>query len=151
MNKHLRISKWIILASVPLFIFSLGSGSVRAAETQCKMHFTMKSWSFFYKSGKGNGTIVCDNGQKARVYLRAQGGGITFGKNKTLTGHGTFSRTADIKDLFGSYAVAEAHGGAGDSGTARALTKGDVSLTLTGSGKGINAGFDFGSFKISKN
>lgn len=138
-----------IFLPLTLLIFLCGAVA-QAAETQCKMQFTMKSWSVFYKSGKGNGTISCDNGQTARVRLRAHGGGLTFGKNKTLDGHGTFSRTADIKDLFGSYAVAEAHGGAGDSGASQALTKGDVSLALTGTGKGVNVGFDFGSFKITK-
>ncbi|MDP2599950.1 MAG: hypothetical protein Q8P84_04355 [Deltaproteobacteria bacterium] len=150
MNKHLSISKLAVLAGLSLFIFSIGSGSARAAETQCKMNFVMKSWSVFYKSGKGSGTITCDNGQNAKVRLRMHGGGLTFGKDKTLDGHGTFSKTADIKDLFGSYATAETHGGAGDSGASQALTKGDVSLALTGSGKGVNIGIDFGSFKISK-
>lgn len=121
-----------------------------AEETQCKMQFTMKSWSFFYKSSKGSGTITCDNGQKARVRLRGHSGGLTFGKNKTLDGHGVFSRTADIQDTLGSYAVAEAHGGAGNSGGSRALTKGDISLALTSTGKGVNVGIDFGSFKISR-
>ncbi len=151
MNKYFSFSKRIVLASFAVFIFFLSGNFANAAvETECKMRFTMKSWSFFYKSGKGQGTITCDNGQKARVSLRAQAGGLTFGKNKTLDGHGTFSKTKSIKDLFGSYATAEAHGGAGDSGTSRALTKGDISLTLVGTGKGINAGIDFGSFKISK-
>ena len=141
----------MIFTSLALFIFSLPSRPARAAETQCKMNFTMKSWSVFYKSGKGHGTITCDNGQNANVRLRMHGGGLTFGKDKTLDGHGTFSKTTDIKDLFGSYATAEAHGGAGNSGASQALTKGDVSLALTGSGKGVDVGIDFGSFKISKN
>lgn len=139
-----------MLFTIPFLLGFLSNWPASAEETQCKMNFTMKSWSFFYKSGKGKGTITCDNGQKARVILRAHGGGLTFGKNKTLNGHGVFSKTKNMKDLFGSYAVAEAHGGVGDSGTARVLTKGDVSLTLTGTGKGINVGIDFGSFKISK-
>lgn len=150
MNKHFSISKRIILTGFSLFVFFLNSGVANAGETQCKMNFTMNSWSVFYQSGKGNGTIACDNGQKATVRLRSHGGGLTFGKNKTLDGHGTFSKTADIRDLFGSYAVAEVHGGAGNSGASQALTKGDVSLALTGTGKGINVGIDFGSFKISK-
>ncbi|MDO8528074.1 MAG: hypothetical protein Q7T03_10370 [Deltaproteobacteria bacterium] len=148
MNKRSIISKTILLASFAVFF--LGSAAARASETQCKMNFTMKSWSVFYKSGKGQGNITCDNGQKAKVRLRAHGGGLTFGKDKILDGHGTFSKTADIKDLFGSYATAETHGGAGDSGASQAMTKGDVSLALTGSGKGVSVGIDFGSFKISK-
>lgn len=151
MNKHSSISRLIMIASFSVFLFSISGTPARAEETQCKMNFTMKSWSAFYKSGKGNGTITCDNGQKASVRIRAHGGGLTFGKGETLDGHGTFSRTADIKDLFGGYAVAEAHGGAGDSGASQALTKGNVSLALTGTGKGVDVGIAFGSFKISKN
>ena len=143
-------SKSIILICFSVFTFFLSVGIANADETKCEMQFTMKSWAIFYKSGSGKGTITCDNGQSARVKLRAHSGGITFGKNKTLDGHGVFSETEDIKDLFGSYAVAEAHGGAGDSGASQALTKGDVSLALTGSGKGVNVGIDFGSFKITK-
>lgn len=150
MKKYFQTSKYLSLAAFPLFIFLFGTTPVQAADTQCKMNFTMKSWSVFYKSGKGKGTVTCDNGQKARVALRAHSGGLTFGKNKTLVGHGTFSRTASIKDIFGSYAMGEAHGGAGDSGSSQALTKGDISLALTGTGKGVNVGIDFGSFKITK-
>lgn len=150
MNKDLWLGKWIILASLPVFIFFLSGGHAKVPETQCKMQFTMSSWSVFYKSGKGDGVITCDNGQEAQVRLRTHGGGLTFGKNKTLNGHGTFSKTSSIKDLFGSYAAAEVHGGAGDSGGSQVLTKGDVSLALTDTGKGINVGIDFGSFKITK-
>lgn len=149
MKKNLSISKWIIVAALPIFLFLFSTKSAQA-DTQCKMSFTMKSWSVFYKSGKGSGTIRCDNGQKARVSLRAHSGGLTFGKNKTLNGRGVFSRTASIKDVFGSYAMGEAHGGAGDSGSSQALTKGDISLALTGTGQGVNVGIDFGSFKITK-
>lgn len=117
---------------------------------ECKMQFNLKSWSVFYKSGKGKGSITCDNGQRAKVDLRVHGGGITFGKDETRDGHGTFSKVRNIKELYGSYAMAEAHGGAGDSGASQALTKGNITLGLTGTGKGVNVGFDFGSFKISK-
>ena len=107
MNRDSNASKYKFFAVAALVLFLISS-SAHAAETQCKLQFTMKSWSFFYKSGKGSGTITCDNGQSANVRIRAHGGGLTFGKDKTLDGHGTFSRSADIKDLFGSYAVAEA-------------------------------------------
>jgi len=141
-----------VVSSIGLIILFLSSSPPRAAatETQCKINFTMKSWSFFYKSGKGKGTIACDNGQSAKVILRAHSGGLTFGKSRTLAGRGVFSRTADIRDVFGSYALAEAHGGAGNSGSSQVLTKGEISLALTGTGKGVNIGLDIGSFKITR-
>ena len=141
-----KIKKWVLLL-VPVLLVTI---NVAYAETQCHLKYTMKSWSFIYKSGKGQGSISCDNGQSARVKIRSHSGGLTVGKNKTIHGHGVFSKTASINDLFGAYALAEAHGGAGNSGSSQAMTKGDVSLALTGTGKGINVGVDFGSFKITK-
>lgn len=140
----------IMIAGCAMVVLFSGSQLALAAETKCTMEYNLKSWSIFYKSGKGSGAITCDNGQSARVSIRSKGGGLTAGTSKIIGGHGVFSSTNDIRDLFGSYASAAAHGGAGDAGAAQALTKGDVSLTLTGSGKGINVGIDFGSFKISK-
>lgn len=132
-----------------MFVFISG-GVAHAAEVDCSMTFTLKSWSFFYKSGKGTGRITCDNGQAANVTLRGQGGGLTFGKSKIVNGHGTFSKVSSINELYGNYANAEAHAGVVESGSARALTKGEVSLTLTGTGKGVDLGINFGSFKILK-
>lgn len=122
--------------------------TVGSAATKCTMTFTMKSWSFVYKSDKGTGTIRCDNGQSARVKLRGHGGGFTVGKNRILEGRGEFSPVANIHELYGTYAKGEAHGGVGESGQAQGLTKGDISLTLTGTGTGVNVGVDVGSLSI---
>lgn len=116
--------------------------------TKCHLKFTLKSWSVFYKSGKGEGTITCDNGQTAEVKIRTHGGGVTFGKS-SIDGHGSFSRVHDIAKLYGGYAESEAHAGASGSAAAHAMWNGDVGLSLSGSGKGWNLGFDFGKFKIS--
>ena len=45
-------------------------------------------------------------------------------------------------------AVAEASAGAQKSASAQVLWKGDVSLSLTGHGQGVNVGFSFGKLKI---
>lgn len=126
------------------------SSTATAADVGCRMDFTMKSWSIFYKSGKGTGQITCNNGQSASVSLRSQGGGLTVGKSKIVNGHGSFSEVSSINELYGDYANAEAHAGAGGSASARALTKGEVSLTLTGTGKGVDLGVNVGNLKISK-
>ena len=118
--------------------------------TVCRMKFNLKSWSAFYKSGKGEGAITCENGQSAGVKIRTQGGGITFGKSEIKTGHGTFSEVGGIDELFGTYGAAEAHAGAVKSSGAQALTKGNVSLAISGTGEGVDIGFSFGSFKIEK-
>lgn len=124
--------------------------TAKAAAVECRMNFTMQSWSFFYKSGKGTGHITCNNGQRARVDLRGHGGGLTVGKSTIVNGRGVFSEVANVNELYGNYANAEAHAGAGASASARVLTKGEVSLTLTGTGKGVDVGVNVGNLKITK-
>jgi len=114
----------------------------------CEMKFDLRGWSVFYKTAKGDGTITCDNGQSARTRIKAKGGGITFGKSDIINGTGKFSGALSIDELFGSYAQAEVHAGAGRSAAAQALTKGEVSLVLTGTGRGVDVGFAFGKFTL---
>ena len=116
---------------------------------ECTMNFDLKSWSAFYKSSKGDGTISCDNGQTAKVLIRAKGGGITFGKSDVINGTGNFTGVRRMNELFGSYAQSEVHAGAGKSAAAQALTKGEISLALSGTGHGVDLGFAFGKFTIT--
>ena len=143
--------KYPVLVVLFGLVISLGiqKSIADTGKVKCHMTFTLSGWSFFYKSASGDGTITCSNGQKADVKLRAHGGGVTFGKSKIKNGTGTFSKVSNISELYGSYGGAEGHAGAGKSASGRGLTKGDVSLTLSGSGSGVDLGFDFGSFKIS--
>ena len=117
---------------------------------ECTMNFDLKSWSAFYKSSKGDGTIHCDNGQTAKVLIRAKGGGITFGKSDVINGTGNFTGVRRMNELFGSYAQSEVHAGAGKSAAAQALTKGEISLALSGTGRGVDLGFAFGKFTIAR-
>ena len=121
-----------------------------AKETTCRMRFTLKGWSVFYKTASGSGTITCDNGQRAAVKLEAKGGGLTFGKSEVRDGTGKFSAVSSINELFGTYVSAGADAGAGRSASATAMTKGEVSLALAGKGTGVNVGFAFGKFVISR-
>jgi len=117
---------------------------------ECRMTYSLSGWSAFYKTAAGSGTITCNNGQKARVKVRAKGGGITFGKTEIVKGTGDFTGARNISELFGSYAQAEAHAGVGKSADAHAMTKGSVSLALAGKGRGIDIGFAFGKFTIER-
>ena len=110
----------------------------------------MKGWSAFYKTASGTGTVKCDNGQSAHVKLSAKGGGLTVGKSSIEEGHGEFSAVAGIGEIFGSYAAAEAHAGAVQSAGAQVMTKGEVSLALSGKGRGFDLGVAFGKLTISK-
>lgn len=117
---------------------------------ECKMTYSLKGWSAFYKTSKGEGTITCSNGQSAKVKIKATGGGITFGKSEIVNGTGKFSGARSLDELIGSYVQSEAHAGAGKSSDAQAMTKGEVSLALAGTGRGVDIGFAFGKFTIER-
>ncbi len=121
--------------------------SAAQAETKCKMRFSLHGWSAIYETHTGSATITCDNGQSAKVLLDTKGGGLTAGKS-TIKGTGTFSGVSDISELYGAYAKAEAHAGVVKSAGAQVLTKGEVSLALAGTGKGVDLGIAFGKFTI---
>lgn len=145
--KRSWIGRGAIVAMMSLFALAQPASG---GSTKCKMTYSLSGWSVFYSTASGSGTITCDNGQSARVSLRATGGGLTAGKSEINNGSGTFSEVADISELFGSYASAEAHAGAGGSSAAQVVTKGTVSLAFSGTGKGIDLGVTFGRFTIQK-
>ena len=118
--------------------------------TVCRMDYTLKGWSIFYKTSRGTGTITCDNGQTANAKISAKGGGLTAGRSEIREGYGKFSEVTDIRELFGTYASATAAAGAVKSSEAQALTKGEVSLALAGNGTGIELGVSFGKFTITQ-
>lgn len=118
-------------------------------KVQCTMAFELRSWAVFYKSGKGEGTITCNNGQKVDVKIRTHGGGVQFGKNNIANGSGKFSPVKKLEELYGKYASVGGHGGAVKSRIGQSLSKDDISLDIKGTGTGVNFGFDFGSFRIS--
>ena len=122
----------------------------QGGSTKCTMKYSLAGWSAFYSTASGGGTITCDNGQSARVSLRARGGGLTAGRSKIVDGLGTFSDVAEISELFGSYASAEAHAGMVGSSAAQVVTKGTVSLAFAGTGKGVDLGVTFGKFVITE-
>ncbi len=141
-----------LMLALPALLLSLAvAGPARAAETtDCQMTYNLKSWSAFYKTSKGSGTITCTNGQTANVKISAKGGGLTAGKSEVREGTGKFSEVADIRELFGTYVTASAAAGAVKSSEAQAMTKGEVSLGLAGTGTGIELGVSFGKFTITK-
>ena len=143
-------SKWFsILATVALFAHAPVAIPAEA-DVKCEMSFSMKGWSAFYKTAHGTGTVKCSNGQTSEVKLRARGGGLTVGKSSIEDGHGEFSAVQSIDEIFGSYASAEAHAGAVKSAKAQVMTKGEVSLALSGKGRGWDLGVAFGKLTISR-
>ena len=135
------------LVAVPAAAVDAGTGD---ATVECTMTFSLKGWSAFYKTAKGEGVVSCDNGQRAEVRIKVKGGGLTFGKSEILEGKGEFSDVKDISEVFGSYAAAEAHAGVVKSAAASVYTKGEVSLALAGTGRGVDLGLAFGKLTIRR-
>jgi len=143
----------IASALIALGIFAVYPGHVRAdnsAELDCKLKFSLSTWSAIYKHSEGSGMVTCEDGKSMRVNIAARGAGLTVGKSHVDNGTGRFSDVHRMSDVLGSYAQAEAHAGVVKSGTAQVLTKGSVSLALAGAGEGVDLGIDVGEFTLSR-
>ena len=116
----------------------------------CHMNFKLSGWSAIYEHATGSGTVRCGDGQSMHVTIDAHGGGLTVGKYKINDGKGDFTGVTNINDVLGSYAEASAHAGVVKSSHAAALTKGNVSLALSGTGNGWDIGAGFAGFTIKK-
>jgi len=143
----MSLIRWTVVVGLACSGLLLGTPA-RAGDISCKMSFQLSGWSVFYKTASGSGTVRCSNGQSLQVKLRAKGGGLTFGKMKITDGVGKFTGISNVRDVLGHYANAEAHAGAEKSAAAQVLTKGSVSLALSGKGDGWNLGVAFGAFII---
>jgi len=145
---HRLIERMILGACAMLA--GLPMAATAGGDVTCQLSFQMSGWSVFYKASSGSGTITCSNGQSMAVKLQAKGGGLTFGKSTIDDGRGEFSGVSDINELIGTYASAEAHAGAVKSAKAQVVTKGEVSLALSGTGRGWDLGVAVGNFIISR-
>lgn len=145
---RVRIVSFIAVALLAGGSVLVADDARAAHEISCRLSFSLSGWSAFYKTSSGSGSVTCDNGQSLRVSLRSKGGGLTFGRSQ-ISGIGRFSGIYDIREVLGTYGNAEAHAGASNSAHSTVMTKGNVSLALTGKGTGWNLGVDFGKFTIS--
>jgi hypothetical protein len=144
MKKHMRFMAALTLVG------AISLGSTAQAAIDCHLKFSLSGWSAFYKRADGTGTITCNNGQSIAVKLSARGGGLSVGKSTIRDGVGSFSGVQSIDDVLGSYASAEAHAGAVKSAQGQVVTKGEVSLALSGTGDGWDLGIAFGKFTIKR-
>jgi hypothetical protein len=137
---------------VALALCAVGSHQAFAAsaELDCKLHFSLTTWSAIYKHAEGSGMVKCENGSSMRVNITTKGAGLTVGKSHIDNGTGTFSDVHSIDDVLGAYAQGEAHAGIVKSSTAQLLTKGNVSLALAGTGEGVDIGIDVGEFVLTR-
>ncbi len=139
--------------AVVAMAFAMGTptaAQAASANLDCQLKFSLTGWAAIYKRAEGHGTVTCENGKSIRVNISAKGGGLTVGKSHIDNGTGKFTDVHRIEDVLGTYAQGDASIGAGKSGTAQVLTKGNVSLALAGAGEGVDIGISFGGFTISR-
>ncbi|MGH8233404.1 MAG: hypothetical protein ACREPU_04320 [Rhodanobacteraceae bacterium] len=145
-----------LTATLGVGLLSLASSPAVAASDNgahtidCHMNFKLNGWSAIYERATGSGTVKCSDGQSMHVTIDAHGGGLTVGKYKINDGKGDFTGVTSINDVLGSYAEASAHAGVVKSSRAAAMTKGTVSLALSGTGNGWDIGAGFAGFTIKK-
>lgn len=122
----------------------------QAEPAKCTLEFSLSGWSLVYKQMKGEGKVTCSNGETAAVHVSSHGGGFTIGKSDIVGGKGVFSQVKEIGEVFGTYVQAGASGSAVAGGQAHVMTKGEISLALSGSGRGWDVGVSIGGFTITK-
>jgi len=149
MNLNRNLFSALLATASIAFIPSFAQAE-KAPDLDCKLQFSLSTWSVIYKHSEGSGVVTCDNGKSMHVRIVAKGIGVTVGKSHVDGGTGRFSDVRRLSDVFGSYAQAEAHAGIVKSGTAQVLTKGEVSLALAGAGEGVDLGIDIGEFTLSR-
>lgn len=138
-----------LLAVSAALLLSVVFAPARAGDISCVLHYNLSGGGAFYKHSTGTGEVTCSNGQRLAVDIESKGGGLTFGHSSIVDGVGKFSGVSDVHDVIGGYATAEANAGAGTASKAQVVTKGSISLALTGKGTGHTLGVSFGSFIIS--
>ena len=142
-----------IVPMVAVLACALGSAAVTparaaGADLECKLSYSLSGWSLIYKHTTGTGVVKCNNGKSMPVRVTAKAVGLTAGKWHINNGQGKFTDVHNIHEVLGAYAQASANAGLAKSGEAQVLSKGDISLALSGAGEGINLGVDIGQFKI---
>lgn len=130
------------------FAISANSAVAEPTMTSCTMTYKLSGWSFVYKQYDGIGNISCSNGQRAQVALASKSFGFTIGKSE-IEGTGVFSEVRNLNEIYGSFAALEGHAGATKSVDGQVLTRGEISLALSGKGRGIDIGVTLGALKIS--
>lgn len=133
---------------IQIAVVSLFSFSVNAEMLTCRMTYNTKGWSIFYKEYHGTGVVSCNNGQRVNISIISRGGGLTIGKSEINKGKGRFTKVYNINEIYGTYFALDSHAGATVSVEAQVMTKGEVSLALTGEGRGVDLGVSLSAFTI---
>lgn len=139
-----------MMAVAAVLAMGVAPAAHAAGNIDCELRYNLTGWSAFYKTSSGTGTITCENGASIPVKITAKGGGLTVGRTTITDGRGRFTGAYSLNDLLGTYAAAEVHASASRATDAQAMTKGDISLALAGTGRGWSLGIGFGKFVIER-
>jgi hypothetical protein len=150
-------SGWTLAAASAVVLAGLLAAVVSTAaekgkEIKCTMTFDLSGWAFLVGSAKGNGSIECNNGQKADATIEVRSVGIAFGKAHFQDAKGHFAKLTDIDQAFGRYAGTSATAGAGGAATAAGFLKPgtDISLAVVGTGKGAGVSRAWNQITITR-
>ncbi|TPQ28494.1 hypothetical protein ACH518_18330 [Methylomonas sp. HW2-6] len=145
--KNKLVRSMLTLALTAAGAFS-SAPALAEAFTSCTMTYKMSGWSLVYKQYDGIGNISCSNGQRAQVALASKSIGFTIGKSE-IEGTGVFSDVKNLNEIYGNFVALEGHAGATKSVDGQVLTRGEISLALSGKGRGIDIGVTLGALTIS--
>ncbi len=147
--KPLLFSKnLLILAGFLGLAVITASAQASTPYISCSMNYKLGGWSFVVKQYDGTGNVVCSNGQRAQVKLASRSIGFTIGQSD-IEGVGYFSELKDISEIYGTFVALEGHIGAIRSGHGQVMTRGIVSLAISGTGRGFDIGVTLGGLNIS--
>src|SRR5205814_9694315 len=79
----MRLRNSAILAAAVALALSAGAsaqGQSPPRDLDCKLKFSLTSWSVIYKHVEGSGTVLCEGMPPMPVKISAHGGGLTVGK-----------------------------------------------------------------------
>lgn len=143
-----RISKKLInLGAATVMLLTAQYASAQQM-TSCTMTYKLSGWSLVYKQYDGIGHISCSNGQRAQVGLSSKSIGFTIGKSE-IEGTGVFSAVRNLNEIYGHYMALEGHAGVTQSVDGQVLTAGEISLVLSGKGRGVDIGVTLGALTVS--
>jgi len=146
MNKRYFLG---VCSTVLLLLGTMSSASIAAqGMTSCTMTYRINGWSFVYKRYDGVGYISCSNGQRAEVGLSSNSIGFTLGKSE-IEGTGVFSEVRNLNEIYGHYVSFGGHAGVTKSVDGQVLTSGEISLVLSGQGRGVDIGVTLGALTVS--
>lgn len=140
--------RWIYIFGLICFAVLNSAATAAQGLTSCTMTYKMNGWSLVYKRYDGVGYISCSNGQRAQVGLSSNSIGFTIGKSE-IEGTGVFSEVRNLNEIYGHYVSLGGHAGATKSIDGQVLTSGEISLVLSGQGRGVDIGVTLGALTIS--